>query len=65
MASDKKRKAKKAKYATKTGEFRHTDGDRRWRALGAAAKKAGRDKRARQTFTGGVPLDDPPPAGGG
>ena len=64
MASDKKRKAKKAKYATKTGEFRHSDGDRRWRGLGAAAKKAVRDKRTRQTFDGGVPIDDSPPAAG-
>jgi hypothetical protein len=62
MASDKKKRlAKKSKYATKTGEFRHTDGDRRHRGFGAAAKQAGRDKRARQTFTGGIPADDPPP----
>ena len=64
MASDKKsQKAKKSKYATKTGEFRHTDGDRRWRGAMATAKKAIRDKRARQTFTGGIPTDDPPADG--
>jgi hypothetical protein len=63
MASRKPNKAKKSKYATKTGEFRHTDGDRRHRGAMAAAKKAYRDKRARQTFTDGIPADDPPPAG--
>ena len=29
MASDRKNRAKKSKYATKSGEFRHSDGDRR------------------------------------
>jgi hypothetical protein len=61
MASDRKNRAKKSKYATKTGEFRHKDGDRRRRG-GATADQATRDKRARQSFTGGVPADDPPPA---
>lgn len=60
MASDRPRKAKKSKYATKSGEFRHADGDRRHRG-GPTADRAIRDKRARQTF-GGVPADDPPPA---
>lgn len=60
MASDKKQKqAKKGKYATKTGEFRHTDGDRRRRG-GPSVDQAIRDKKTRQTFTGGVPTDDPP-----
>ena len=61
MSSDKKKMAKKKKYATKTGEFRHKDGDRRHRG-GATADQATRDKRTRQSFTGGVPLDDSPPA---
>lgn len=62
MASDEKpKKANKSKYANpKTGEFRHTDGDRRHRR-GASAKQAIRDKKTRQAF-GGVPADDPPPA---
>ncbi len=63
MASDKKKYAKKKKYATKTGEFRHSDGDRRHRDSMATAKKAYRDKRARHTFTGGIPIDDPPATG--
>lgn len=62
MASDKKNKARKKKYATKSGEFRHTDGDRRHRGLGAAAKQATRDKKLRQTFDGGIPIDEPPAA---
>jgi hypothetical protein len=61
MASDKKNRAKKSKYATKTGEYRHSDGDRRRRG-GHTADQATRDKRARQSFTGGIPTDDPPPA---
>ena len=64
MASDKKRKqAKKSKYATKSGEFRHSDGDRRRRG-GASADQGIRDKKIRQTFTGGIPVDDPPLSGG-
>jgi hypothetical protein len=63
MSSDKKpNKAKKSKYATKTGEFRHSDGDRRRRG-GPSADQAIRDKRTRQAFDGGVPTDDPPAAG--
>jgi hypothetical protein len=59
MASDKKpNKAKKSKYTSKTGEFRHTDGDRRRRG-GPTADQATRDKKRRQTF-GGIPTDDPP-----
>ncbi len=62
MASDKKRKqAKKGKYTNpKTGEFRHTDGDRRRRG-GPNVEQAIRDKKTRQTFTGGIPVDEPPP----
>jgi hypothetical protein len=61
MASDKKRaKANKSKYTNpKTGEFRHTDGDRRRRG-GMTADQAGRDKKARQGFSGGAPAGDPP-----
>lgn len=61
MASDRKKYAKKKKYATKTGEFRHKDGDRRHRG-GATADQGIRDKRARQSYTGGIPVDEPPPA---
>jgi hypothetical protein len=61
VASDRPRKAKKSKHATKSREFRHADGDRRRRG-GPTADRAIRDKRARQTFGGGVPADDPPPA---
>jgi hypothetical protein len=63
MSSDKKpRKAKKSKYANpKTGEFRHSDGDRRQRG-GPTADQATRDKKTRQTF-GGTPADDPPAGG--
>ena len=62
MASDKKpKKAKKSKYATRTGEFRHSDGDRRRRG-GPTADQATRDKKTRQTF-GGIPADEPPAAG--
>ena len=58
MASDKKpRKANKSKYANpKTGEFRHSDGDRRRRG-GPTADQAIRDKKIRQTFNGGAPVD--------
>ena len=61
MAADKKpNKAKKAKYANpKSGEYRHSDGDRRRRG-GPSADQATRDKKIRQSFTGGIPLDDPP-----
>jgi hypothetical protein len=61
MASDRKKRAKKSKYSTKTGEYRHSDGDRRRRA-GPTADQATRDKRARQNFSGGIPTDGPPPA---
>ena len=62
MANDKKRrKANKSKYANpKTGDFRHTDGDRRRRG-GPTADQAIRNKKIRQTFTGGIPTDTPPP----
>lgn len=59
MASDRKNRAKKSKYATKSGEYRHSDGDRRRRG-GASADQAIRDKRARQIYDGGIPVDDPP-----
>jgi len=61
MASDKKpRKANKVKYTNpKTGEFRHSDGDRRRRG-GPIADQAIRDKKIRQSFTGGIPTDDSP-----
>ncbi|HVL11045.1 MAG TPA: hypothetical protein VM529_00670 [Gemmata sp.] len=63
MASDKKpNKAKKSKYATKSGEYRHSDGDRRRRG-GPNVEQAIRDKKTRQTFDGGVPTDDPPAGG--
>jgi hypothetical protein len=61
MASDRKKRARKSKYATKTGEYRHSDGDRRRRG-GASVDQAIRDKRARQMFAGGIPVDDRPPA---
>jgi hypothetical protein len=62
MASDKRpKKAKKSKYATKSGEFRHTDGDRRHRG-GPSADQATRDKTIRQSFDG-IPVDDPPASG--
>lgn len=58
MARDKKpKKANKGKYADpKTGEFRHTDGDRRHRG-GAYAKDAIKHKRMMQE-QGGLPPDD-------
>lgn len=59
MASDKKNHARKKKYSTKTGEFRHSDGDRRRRG-GPNVDQAIRDKRTRQTFNGGIPVDEPP-----
>jgi hypothetical protein len=55
MARDKKpNQANKKKYADpKTGEFRHSDGDRRHRR-GASAKDAVNHKRAMQE-QGGLP----------
>jgi len=61
MSADRKKRAKKSKYATKTGEYRHSDGDRRRRG-GASADRAIRDKRARQSFAAGIPIDPPPAA---
>ena len=61
MASDKKRRKEvKAKQkATRPAKpFVHPDGDRRRRG-GLTADQGIADKRARQTFTGGVP-DEPP-----
>jgi hypothetical protein len=62
MASDTKpKKANKSKYADpKTGEFRHADGDRRHRKVGAMAKQAGKNKQLRREFDGGIPIDEPP-----
>ena len=52
MARDKK--PKKGKYTDpKTGQFRHTDGDRRHR-LGASAKDAVKHKKRMQEM-GGLP----------
>ena len=54
MASNKqKRKAARAAKPRKPGAP-HPDGDRRHKALGAMAKKAVADKKARREF-GGVP----------
>ncbi|MCI0700637.1 MAG: hypothetical protein L0241_06110 [Planctomycetia bacterium] len=60
MARDKKpNKAKKSKYTDpKTGEYRHTDGDRRHRR-GASAKQAIKNKQLRQQFDSGIPTDEP------
>lgn len=58
MSRDKK--PRKAKYTDpKTGQFRHTDGDRRHRS-GASAKKAIKDKKRMQELGGPVPPDEPP-----
>jgi hypothetical protein len=59
MARDKKpHKANKKKYADpKTGEFRHSDGDRRHRGFGAMAKDAVKHKRLMQEL--GIPPDEP------
>jgi hypothetical protein len=59
MANDKKpNQAKNKKYADpKTGEFRHSDGDRRHR-LGASAKDAIKHKQAMQE-QGGLPPEVP------
>ena len=61
MARDTKpQKAKNKKYADpKTGEFRHSDGDRRHRGFGAAAKTAVKNTRLMQE-RGGLPLEEPP-----
>lgn len=61
MASDKqKRKASKAARPTTGKPFVHPDGDRR-RRHGPTADQGIRDKKARQSFAGGVPTDLPPP----
>jgi|GEM_PF-3785487 len=54
MASN-KQKRKLGKKPRKPGP-QHPDGDRRHKALGAAAKKATADKKARREFWG-VPVD--------
>jgi hypothetical protein len=61
MARDKKaKKANKSKYADKkTGQFRHTDGDRRHRG-GPNAKQAIKNKKILREFDGGIPSDNPP-----
>ena len=57
MARDKKPKT--AKYADpKTGQYRHTDGDRRHRG-GPSAKEAIKFKKRMQE-RGGLPPDEPP-----
>ncbi len=60
MPSDKKpKKAIKSKYVDpKTGQFRHSDGDRRHRG-GASAKDAVKHKRRMQE-QGGLPPEDAP-----
>lgn len=69
MARDKKpHKANKKKYADpKTGEFRHSDGDRRHRhSAMSGAKDAVKFKKLMQE-RGGLPPEEPPtddPAGG-
>ncbi len=62
MARDQKpQKAKNKKYADpKTGEFRHSDGDRRHRG-GPSAKKAIKDKKLLHELGGSVPVDEPTP----
>jgi len=59
MSSDRKNQARKKKYATKSGEFRHSDGDRRRRPT-VNPKKIMGQKRVRQTFDGGIPIEEPP-----
>lgn len=60
MSRDKK--PKKAKYVDlKTGQFRHTDGDRRHRG-GPSAKKAIKDKKRMQELGGYVPPGESPAA---
>ncbi len=61
MARDKKpQKANKKKYADpKTGEFRHSDGDRRHRhSFGSTAKDAIKHKKLMQEL-GGLPPEEP------
>jgi hypothetical protein len=56
MSHDKK--PKKGKYTDpKTGEFRHTDGDRRHRR-GASAKDAIKNKKLMQELGGALPADE-------
>jgi hypothetical protein len=60
VSQNKKNQAKKKKYADpKTGEFRHSDGDRRHRR-GATAKDAIKHKKMMQE-SGGIPLEDSAP----
>lgn len=55
MAGDKNPKARKNKYADpKTGEFRHSDGDRRHRR-GASAKDAIKFKKQMQGLDASAP----------
>jgi hypothetical protein len=60
MARDKKpQKAKNKKYADpKTGAFRHSDGDRRHREFGSAAKDAVKHKKLMREL-GGLPPEEP------
>jgi hypothetical protein len=59
MSRDKKpQKAKKSKYMDpKTGQFRHTDGDRRHRGAMASAKQAVKNKK-RLHELGGLPPEE-------
>lgn len=51
-------KPKKNKYTDpRTGEFRHTDGDRRHRR-GASAKDAIKNKKLMQELGGALPADE-------
>jgi hypothetical protein len=53
------KKPKKNKYTDpKTGEFRHTDGDRRHKKFGAAAKDAVKRKKQIRELGGALPTDD-------
>ncbi|HUR53845.1 MAG TPA: hypothetical protein VMZ71_06920 [Gemmataceae bacterium] len=54
MASDKQKR--KASKTPKPANWVHPDGDRRRRG-GLTADQGIKDKRARQTFAGGVPED--------
>jgi hypothetical protein len=60
MSGKRNERARKSKYATKSGEFRHKDGDRRHRGS-ITSKQATRDKKVRRAFTEGIPVDDPSP----
>jgi hypothetical protein len=52
------KKPKKNKYTDpKTGEFRHTDGDRRHRR-GASAKDAVKNKKRMRELGGALPTDE-------